>query len=194
MPTPTSPMRVRRRDLEAKVWALRCQGQRQTTIAEALGVNQGTVSRVLRRVEQRTLAEVHARAHTMRAVQTEQLETLIEQLWRAWRGDQNPKHAEQLRMCLADLRKLWGLDTPMSLALSVSPGPDLSGLTDEEVEIAARVFRKLRGLPDDGVPEAVADEPEGDEIPPLPGVETREIADPDGGPPMVVVFPGRLPN
>jgi DNA-binding CsgD family transcriptional regulator len=74
--------RVRLR--EAQVFEYVLAGRTQHQIAEALGISQPAVSKIVRRVEDRLLADLTCKAERQRARQTLRLEHLYGQAMQAW--------------------------------------------------------------------------------------------------------------
>lgn len=75
---------------ELRAWTLRQDGYTQTEIAQSLGIDQGTVSRILDRVNRRELKRLSARVEALKADQTSQLERIASQAARAWESSTKP--------------------------------------------------------------------------------------------------------
>jgi DNA-binding MarR family transcriptional regulator len=86
---------ARQREIEA--WAMRCEGYRQSTIAEKLGVDESTVSKTLARVEDRVLADLttDVRAYKLRV--TSMLWTQYEHLRLLYAQSREPKRSQRMR-------------------------------------------------------------------------------------------------
>lgn len=78
--------RVRLRELRAT--ELHLEGQSQHQIAKALGVSQPAVSKMIRRIEDRTLADIAWRIDRQRARHSLRLEFIYGESIRAWRASQ----------------------------------------------------------------------------------------------------------
>jgi predicted transcriptional regulator len=129
---------------EMKAWELRREFWTQSRIAKELGITQQAVSRMLARVERRELARFHKRVERTKARQTAQLETIASEAFDAWLHSKTPQVIEktttdddqtsktvesrthqcdasllgQARGALADIRAIWGLDSPTKTEVS----------------------------------------------------------------------------
>ena len=72
--------------LESQVWNLRVQGYYQQRIAEQLGLDESTVSRLLKSVRARLVAEFTREALELRLEQTEQLLFIASEAMQAWKA------------------------------------------------------------------------------------------------------------
>lgn len=82
---PTARVRLR----EVKAMQLHLEGRSQHDIARTLGVSQPAVSKMLRRIEERLLADVAWRVDRQRARHSLRLEFLYGEAVRAWRASQD---------------------------------------------------------------------------------------------------------
>jgi predicted transcriptional regulator len=69
---------------EARCWQLRQRGYSQRRIADELGLDQGTVCRMLRRVERREFERLSRQVDRHKATQTAILEGLVDEAIQAW--------------------------------------------------------------------------------------------------------------
>src|SRR5262249_54508846 len=74
------------RGREQIAWGARQAGYTQWRIALALGISQPAVSKILRRVERRVLAGLEADVRAVKLKQSLQLEFIVDQALRAWKG------------------------------------------------------------------------------------------------------------
>jgi hypothetical protein len=81
---PTARVRLR----EIKAMQLHLEGHHQHEIAQALGVSQPAVSKMLRRIEERLLIDLSWRVDRQRARQSLRLEFIYAESVRAWRASQ----------------------------------------------------------------------------------------------------------
>jgi DNA-binding Lrp family transcriptional regulator len=159
--------RVRLRELQAMQLTL--EGQSQYQIAAALGISQPAVSKILRRLEDRLLADVAWKVDRQRARQTLRLEFLYAEAVRAWRASQedavrkrqrksggtggasvaelvsenrhgDPRFLDEARRLLADLRLVWGVNAPDRLAVDATP---FASLSDAALETALARQQRL---------------------------------------------------
>lgn len=79
-----NPNREQVRERERKALELRQRGATQLEIAGALGVEQGTVSRILARVDARALKDMGDACLAYKMAQTAQLEYVVAESMRAW--------------------------------------------------------------------------------------------------------------
>ena len=156
--------RVRVRSREMRALELSTQGWTQPQIAMELHITQPAVSKILRRVEERALREQMAVVGRQKARHTLRLEHLYAEAIRAWErskvdttrrrqrrtqgtnGDAtmaelvvenehgDPRYLEEARKALADATKLWGLDAPQKIDVTV-PHEDeyLDDLSEQEL-------------------------------------------------------------
>lgn len=96
MPSNTSDREIAA-ERAVRAWNLRQQGWTQRRIAAALGVDQGTVSRLLAKVYKRALARLDKRAAQERAVQVEQLNHIADEALQAWERSKRPKKRSSQR-------------------------------------------------------------------------------------------------
>lgn len=139
---------------EAKAWAMRSRGRTQDHIATELGLAQGTVSRILGRVEARELKRLSANVERIKARQNAQLEHMLEESVDAWHkskqprkrassrsgggsGDEvethevierdgDPSHLYCAMTALGHQRQLWGLDVMAALPESATSIAELA--------------------------------------------------------------------
>ena len=76
---------------ETRAWDLRARGLSQSRIAEALGITQPAVSKLLRRVERRELRRLSAAIESLKAVQSAQLDYVIGESLSAWERSKMPR-------------------------------------------------------------------------------------------------------
>lgn len=166
--------RARLRLREAQVLEQVLEGRTQQQIADALGISQPAVSKIVRRIEDRLLADLAVKAERQRARQTLRLDYIYGQAIHAWQESKqegvrrrqrktehdggastvaelvsenrhgNPQYLEQARKALADVRKMWGVDAPARMTLDARP---FAALSDAALDAElARQARLLRGV------------------------------------------------
>jgi DNA-binding CsgD family transcriptional regulator len=169
--------RVRLREAQAMEHML--EGRTQHQIAASLGISQPAVSKILRRVEDRMLADVPIKVERQRARHTVRLEFIYGEAIHAWQASKqetmrrrqrqtdsgdggttiaeivsenqhgDPRYLDEARKALADLRKLWGLDAPERVSIEASS--PFASMTDDALE--AELTRQARLLqPSDPLP------------------------------------------
>jgi DNA-binding transcriptional MocR family regulator len=79
---------------DARAWELRTRCWTQERIAAELKVDQGTISRVLRRLEARALREIGKKVERVKARQTEQLEFIASEAMGEW--ERSKKDTERI--------------------------------------------------------------------------------------------------
>jgi hypothetical protein len=110
-------------DQEREAWRLRTVDRlRESEIAEQLGVSQGTVSRMLGRVERRLAQAFQEEAFRAKARQTALLEHVVGEALAAWERSKqdaerrglaaSPAFLAECRAALAGIREIWGLNAP----------------------------------------------------------------------------------
>jgi predicted transcriptional regulator len=137
---PNRPPRELVQRREEQAWALRLRGRTEAQIAAELGITQGAVSKILRRVAAQALRRLTKEVALARAVQYGQLEHIASEAMRAWDRSLedsvttketegrpterttrtqcgNPALLGQVRAALADIRDLLGLNAPARSAL-----------------------------------------------------------------------------
>src|SRR5205823_4360578 len=77
-----APETVRHREVVA--WTSRKQGRTQGQIAEELGISQPAVSKILRRVDRRTLKRLERDVKLVKVKQAERLDELYQEAMWAW--------------------------------------------------------------------------------------------------------------
>jgi hypothetical protein len=82
---------------ELRAWTLRQQGYTQTQIASIIGVDQGTVSRILDRIYARETAKLGDLVQAQRVVQIYQLEHMYSEVQRAWERSKGERHRGVLK-------------------------------------------------------------------------------------------------
>jgi DNA-binding MarR family transcriptional regulator len=123
---------------EAKAWELRQRGWTQSRIARELGLDQGTICRMLGRIERRELKRLSKRVQSEKARQTAILEHIADEALQAWELSKRPKrrastrksalgsvdvtemeeregepaYLDRAQAALDRLRQLWGLNAP----------------------------------------------------------------------------------
>jgi hypothetical protein len=148
------------------------EGRSQHQIAAALGISQPAVSKILRRVEERLLADVAWKVERQRARHTVRLEFIYGEALHAWQAskletlrrrqrkteggtggatiaeivsenrDGDPRYLDEARKALADLRKLWGVDAPERM--SINAATPFASMSDAALE--AELTRQARLL------------------------------------------------
>lgn len=158
------PSREVTRERERRAWELRQKSWTEQRIADALGIDQATVSRMLRRVEDKLAKEFAAGAERIKAQHTARLEHIADEAYQAWERSQenaetetvvnevvslqgteetlddeqqpvrvkkcvvpadkatttrtskgqagDPRFLDQARGALADIRDIWGVESP----------------------------------------------------------------------------------
>jgi predicted transcriptional regulator len=107
---------------DARAWELRTRCWTQERIAAELSVNQGTVSRILKRLEARALREIARKVERVKARQTEQLEFIASEAMGEW--ERSKKDAERIHT--VERKKTEGDGTTASTTTTTT--------TDETVE------------------------------------------------------------
>jgi predicted DNA-binding protein YlxM (UPF0122 family) len=79
------------REREVKAWSLAVAGRTHTEIAKELGVTQQAVSQMLRRLEQRVIAQLSDKIETLKARQLARLEHIYGQAMAAWTTSKDPR-------------------------------------------------------------------------------------------------------
>jgi predicted transcriptional regulator len=129
---------------EAEAWEMTCAGYTQHQIAAKLGIDQSTVSRAVKRVEERELARLSGNVESLKVSQTHQLQWMFAEAMRAWEKSKTPRKRAVSRSgdggdgegqetreaidrdgdngflhtgmaALRDVRSLWGLDVSPAL-------------------------------------------------------------------------------
>ncbi len=165
------------REHERRAWELRQQGQTQEQIAAELGVTHQSVSRILRRVSERTVRQLAEDVLLHKLVQNARLDHIIDEAMQAWERSKLPavravrkthdSGAEVLvvtttsqcgdvdyltlvREALADQSRLWGLDALTQHVVTTGPIEITQVLSDEQrAECAEQVLRIVRDEDDD---------------------------------------------
>lgn len=145
------------RERERIAWELRQKCWTQQAIADHLGVQQATVSLILRRVRRRVLEQLQADVEQVKGEQTEQLAYIAAEAMAAWlrsqkpakkvvrkaEGDEavitseikerdgDPKFLAEARNALAAIRDIWGIDAPKKIDASLD-GTAKDALADAE--------------------------------------------------------------
>ena len=83
-------MKAERGKLQKRAWACRQRGWTQERIAADLGVNQATVSRWLRTIERRALAELTAIVRAEKVRQYGTLNHIVDEALEAWERSKKP--------------------------------------------------------------------------------------------------------
>jgi predicted transcriptional regulator len=123
---------------ELKAIEMAALGAGQQEIGEAIGLTRSAVSKMLHRTEKRLAELLKDRGEQIKAKQTVYLETLYREAMLAWHESKkdaeseknitsdkgnstettrrsqtgDPRYLDQARGALADIRKIWALDTP----------------------------------------------------------------------------------
>lgn len=84
-------------DREHKAWELRVRGLSQSAIAAELGVDQGTVSRILRRALLKSARRHDRLVDAYRALTTAQLERVLGEAFEAWQESKKPAKSARRR-------------------------------------------------------------------------------------------------
>ena len=168
--------RARLRLREAQVLEHVLEGRTQQHIADALGISQPAVSKIVRRVEDRLLADLADKADRQRARQTLRLDYIYAEAMAAWQDSKqealrrrqrktehdggestvaelvsenrhgDPRFLDEARKALADLRKLWGIDAPERV--SIDSVSVFASMSDEVLDLElARHLRLIQRLP-----------------------------------------------
>ncbi len=133
------------RDREEKMWALRSRGWTLSRIGAELSVDTATVSKALKRMNLRALADLKDKVEAHKTEQTAQLQSQYQQAMRAWElsctaddagmptrpGDVD--YLAEARAIQKDIRSIWGLDAPAKVAATDPTGTREAGrgLLDE---------------------------------------------------------------
>lgn len=112
---------------------LSLRGYSSRRIGEALGVSHTRAQQYLRAALEDSAKRTAELGDTLRDRERERLEAVIDSLWN-YRDD--PAAANAIRSCGQQIAKLYGLEAPQRLEHSGSlhTGPDLSALTDEQLD------------------------------------------------------------
>lgn len=116
------PPREMTRERERRAWEMRQRGWTITRIADALGIDVSTVSRMLRRVDTRYLETMREAVALLKSEQSSRLEYLYSQAIAAWERTGDSRMLEQARQALADIRRVWGVDAPTKVAATDPSG------------------------------------------------------------------------
>ncbi len=101
------------RENELRAWELRQKCWTQERIAAELGVDQGTVSKMLSRMNRRYLKTIQTQIEERKAEQTGQLEKIAESAFTSFESDPGNARLLQAGMqALEGIRKIWGIDAP----------------------------------------------------------------------------------
>ncbi len=101
------------RENELRAWELRQKCWTQERIAAELGVDQGTVSKMLSRMNRRYLKTIQTQIEERKAEQTGQLEKIAESAFTSFESDPGNARLLQAGMqALSDIRKILGMDAP----------------------------------------------------------------------------------
>jgi hypothetical protein len=142
-------------------------GHDESELSEMLGLPSRDVKGIMNRLAARAQAEgvEIARIHAIR--QTGQLVALYLRAETEWEATKDPRYAEQMRGCLSDIRKIWGVEAPQRIALGGTLnvkggvlGGILGNLGDRELELLESIFEGSNG----------GGRPDGAGIPALEGV------------------------
>ncbi len=163
-------MRIRER--ERRVLQLVVVGRTQHQIAAEVGVSQPAVSKILKRVEERLLAELAPMVDRWRVRQTLRLDHLYAESVTAWEASKqdamrrrqrkadgpgggtvaelvsenrhgDPRFLELARKTLADLRELWAINPPDRVAIAGSFATLSDAQLEAELARQEEVFRRL---------------------------------------------------
>jgi len=177
---------VRLRELQVMAQIL--EGRSQAQIAADFGISQPAVCKIVRRIEERLLADVTWKVDRQRARHSLRLEFLYAEAIRAWRASQtdglrkrqrktdgasgsvsvaelvseprhgDPRYLDEARKALADLRTLWGLNAPDRL--TVEAATPYASMTDAALHAElARQQRLLQPPVDPRTDGSTADAP-----------------------------------
>lgn len=175
--------RIRLRELRVLEAVLAGHSQAQT--AAALGISQPAVSKIVRRLEERLLADLAVAVERQRARHTMRLEHLYAESMRAWTASQqdgvrkrqrksdgtgggatiaelvsenrhgDPRYLEEARKALSDLRMIWGVNAPDRVAVQATP---FAGLSDGAIDaLLDQQARLLRPASDTTMPPTTED-------------------------------------
>ncbi len=139
---------------EAKAWLLRQRGWTQARIAGEIGLDQGTVCRMLDRIERRECARLARKVAGHKGRQNAILEHLVDESFQAWEASKKPQkrasrktsmgvsvettdileregevaYLDRVLAALKDQRFLWGLNEAPKRASDEGGGLTLSAL------------------------------------------------------------------
>jgi hypothetical protein len=144
-------------------WRLRARGYTQEQIAAEIGVDQSTVSRVLNRVGQQLLAEMHEQQKQQQIETHARLENLFGEAMSCWYLSRGPdqkgigdvKYLDAAVRIIARFCKLWGLDKPVPGLLGIVSGHQLSP------EMEEIIMRRMGMLPQPEPQKVLVVEPAG---------------------------------
>jgi hypothetical protein len=142
----------RRAEVERRVSRGVLDGHDEGELSEMLGLPSRDVKGIMNRLAARAQAEgvEIARIHAIR--QTGQLVALYLRAETEWESTKDPRYAEQMRGCLSDIRKIWGVEAPQRIALGGALnvkggvlGGILGSLGDRELELLESIFEGGNG-------------------------------------------------
>jgi hypothetical protein len=163
-------------------------GRSQAETAAALGISQPAVSKIMRRLEERLLADVAWSAERQRARQSFRLEFLYREGVAAWQASKedgvrkrqrksdseagtsvtvaelvsenrhgDPRYLDEARKALSDLRAVWGINAPESIAIQAGAAR-FAGYTDDALD--QRLATQMQLLKDARAREASSLDPQ----------------------------------
>ena len=165
--------RIRLREIQVLEQML--TGRTQHQMAASLGITQAGVSKIVRRIEERLLADVAYKVERQRARQTLQLSFLYAEAMGGWRASQqdairrrqrqsgeigtganvaelvtenqhgDPRYLEVARKTLADLRIVWGVDAPDRIETVTRYAAMTDAALDAELAQQMRLLRLEAG-------------------------------------------------
>lgn len=104
--------------LESKMALGRVDGLSNDEIARALGLEVDDVGSALYNLTKRVRRFSEEMARNLAVRQTVQLTGLFSEIYDQWSKTHDPRYGELLRGCLADVRKIWGVESPKRVDLS----------------------------------------------------------------------------
>lgn len=127
--------KIARENDRVQVAKMYLEGKTQQQIADALGIDQSTVSRDLKAIYKNWQSAAVEDIAKLRGVQLARYNMLYREVFSVWETKKSPAHMKRIIEILAAINKLLGLDQP---ELFVSFDIDYRNLTDEELERIAR--------------------------------------------------------
>ena len=168
------------REREQRAWELRCRGWTHERISRELGVDCSTVTKSLKRANDRALADLKDKIDAHKTEQTAQLRSQYQQTIRAWELSCKVDEAtglptavgdvdflEEARAIQKDIRSIWGLDAPTKVAATDPTGTKEAGRGFLDEPGIRDMVKAIRGwLPDVALPALPQEQADGVSVPP----------------------------
>jgi len=111
-----------RSELERQMALGRVEGLSNAALGEILGLSRHDVCDALYSLIRRVRRESADMVRSIGIGQTVSLTQLYRELYDEWVRCKDPRYAESMRGCLADIRKIWGVDSPRAVNVDMVVG------------------------------------------------------------------------